>query len=74
MVRELLLAQSSDWGFLMRMDPSREYAEQRAREHLSDFDRIREILTKDDDGRLDEIEQKHPIFPDLPWNLFEAYE
>lgn len=74
MVRELLLAQSSDWGFLMRVEPSREYAEKRAREHLADFDRIREILTSGDDGRLDEIAEKHPVFPDLPWNLFEAYE
>lgn len=75
MTRELLLAQSSDWGFLMRNEPSREYAEGRTREHLADFDRIWAVTTEtSDDGLLEEIEKKNPIFPDLPWNLFEAYE
>ena len=72
--RELLLAQSSDWSFLMRNEPSRGYAESRARKHLDNFDRVWDVTTKPDDvGILDEIEPENPIFPDLPWNMFEPY-
>lgn len=74
MTRELLLAQSSDWSFLMRNEPSRGYAESRARKHLDNFDRVWDVTTKPDDvGILDEIEPENPIFPDLPWNMFEPY-
>lgn len=74
MTRELLLAQSSDWGFLMRNEPSRGYAEERCREHFRNFDRIWEVTTRtEDDGRLAEIETANPIFSDLPWNLYEPY-
>jgi hypothetical protein len=38
MTKEILLAQSSDWPFLMKNEPSREYAERRTREHLERFD------------------------------------
>jgi 1,4-alpha-glucan branching enzyme len=74
MTRELLLAQSSDWSFLMRNEPSREYAEKRARQHFENFDRVRGISTHSgDDGVLDEIEEANPVFPDLPWNMYEPY-
>lgn len=74
MTRELLLTQSSDWGFLMRNEPSRAYAEERTRHHLENFDRIWEITTKkEDDGRLAKIEEENPVFSDLPWNMFEPY-
>jgi len=35
--RELLLAQSSDWAFIMTMNTSVPYAEKRTRDHLSRF-------------------------------------
>ena len=37
MARELLLAQSSDWAFLMKTGTAREYAEKRTRDHLLRF-------------------------------------
>ncbi len=74
MTRELLLTQSSDWGFLMRNEPSRGYAEGRTRQHLDNFDRIWGVATKaTDDGRLAEIEAENPVFSDLPWNMYEPY-
>jgi len=78
MTRELLLAQSSDWGFLMRNDPSRDYAEERVRAHFDLFDQVWRLLNTnhsngDSEGRLDEIEDADPIFNDLPWNVFEPY-
>lgn len=75
MTRELLLAQSSDWAFLMRTDASRPYAETRTRQHLANFDEVRAIgMQFSANDRLDELEKKTPIFPDIPWNIFEPYE
>jgi 1,4-alpha-glucan branching enzyme len=72
LTKELLLAQSSDWAFLMNNEPSREYAEKRTRDHFANFDRIWVLTTKSsDDGEFDEIDPLNPIYSDLPWNLFE---
>ena len=74
MTKELLLAQSSDWAFLMRNEPSRGYAERRIREHLDRFDRLRAASMREEDAAfLDEVEVSDPAFSDLPWNLFEPY-
>ena len=75
MTKELLLAQSSDWPFLMKNEPSREYAERRTREHLERFDRVWSVSAKAEAGSdlLAEIEEADPVFSDLPWNLYEPY-
>lgn len=74
MTREIMLAQSSDWGFLMQNEPSMEYAEARTRGHLENFDRIWGCtMDLSKANVLDEIEELNPIFPDLPWNIFEPY-
>jgi 1,4-alpha-glucan branching enzyme len=70
--RELLLAQSSDWAFLMKNRTAPEYAEARARDHLLRFNRLYEQLR---DARLDErflgeCERRTPIFPDLNWRYY----
>ncbi len=72
MTKELLLAQSSDWGFLMKNEPSREYAVKRTRQHLDNFDRIWAASTNEDaTSILDDVEQANPMFTDLPWNIYE---
>jgi 1,4-alpha-glucan branching enzyme len=74
LTKELLLAQSSDWGFLMKNEPSREYAEKRTREHFAHFDRVwAASLHESDSALLDEIDQLNPVFSDLPWNMYEPY-
>ena len=40
LARELLLAQSSDWAFLMKTATAREYATQRTIDHLARFNRL----------------------------------
>ena len=40
LARELLLAQSSDWAFLMKTGTAREYATQRTIDHLARFNRL----------------------------------
>lgn len=75
MTKELLLAQASDWAFLMKNEASREYAEKRMRGHFANFDRAWSVTLKTDAGAiLDELEQGDPIFTDLPWNLYEPYQ
>jgi len=74
MTREIMLAQSSDWGFLMNNEPSRPYAKKRTRQHLDNFDRVWAVVTRTDNREtLDEIDNRNPIFPDLPWNIYEPY-
>ena len=65
--RELLLAQASDWPFILRTGTSPEYARQRVRDHVLRFTRIYEQLTA---GQLDQewlrqVEWRDNIFPDV---------
>jgi 1,4-alpha-glucan branching enzyme len=65
--RELLLAQASDWPFIMRTGTSPEYARQRVKEHLVRFIRLYEQLQNSqiDERWLREIEWKDNIFPNV---------
>lgn len=67
--RELLLAQSSDWPFILRTGTSPDYARKRVTEHLLRFTGIYEQLMA---GRLDEpslaaVESQDNLFPELNW-------
>ena len=70
--RELLLAQSSDWAFLIRNGTAREYATQRTVDHLRRFDRLhREYLAGQiDEAFLSECETRHNLFPDVNWRYY----
>ena len=65
--RELLLAQSSDWSFMLRSDTSPEYARQRVKQHLLRFTALHDQLTSSrvDAKRLSEMEQRDNLFPDI---------
>jgi 1,4-alpha-glucan branching enzyme len=72
LARELLLAQASDWAFLIRMGTGREYGERRTRDHLERFDRLHDQLHS---GRvetpfLEMCERLDNIFPRLNWRLY----
>ncbi|MGQ9557797.1 MAG: glycoside hydrolase family 57 protein [Desulfurispora sp.] len=72
--RELLLAQSSDWAFIMSTGTMVDYAVRRTRCHLDNFLRLcRQIR----EGNIDEqwlnvLEEKHNIFPHLDYTLFRT--
>lgn len=70
--RELLLAQSSDWPFILKSGASAEYAARRAGEHLDACDRLYDGLVNErvDMSYLKERETRWPIFPSLDWRLF----
>lgn len=65
--RELLLAQSSDWTFLITLGTAPEYGAARVREHLDAFNRLAHALESDTvrEGELRARELRTPIFPDL---------
>jgi 1,4-alpha-glucan branching enzyme len=70
--RELLLAQSSDWPFIMRAGTTVKYAEQRLRTHLRRFTRLVEELSAGavDPGWLARLEALDNIFAALDYRIF----
>ena len=74
MARELLLAQSSDWAFLMKSGTAREYAEKRTRDHVLRFTRLFEALrdrgVRADGALLEACEERDTLFPDLNWRHY----
>jgi 1,4-alpha-glucan branching enzyme len=65
--RELLLAQSSDWAFIMKTGTMVDYAVKRTKDHVYRFTRLYEQLLSGnlDFGWLKEIEDKDNIFTNL---------
>jgi len=70
--RELMLAQSSDWPFLITKDNAGEYAHRRIGEHLNRFhDLLNGLGRKQIDQRqLAAFEQMNAVFPELDYRLF----
>jgi 1,4-alpha-glucan branching enzyme len=64
-VRELLLAQSSDWAFIMKTGTTVEYAKKRTRDHIARFTYLYRAL-------VGELVLEEPIVRDFEWrdNLF----
>ena len=73
MVRELFLAQSSDWAFLMTAQTALEYAIQRTKEHIYNFIRLNQMLTTGDiDGEyLNRIMQKNSLFQEIDFRIYQ---
>ena len=74
MARELLLAQSSDWPFIMKTQTFTDYAKKRVVEHLENFYLLYQQLNTDtiDQGLLSNLEAKNNIFPDLSYSAFST--
>jgi 1,4-alpha-glucan branching enzyme len=70
--REILLAQSSDWPFILRTGTSPGYATQRVKDHLLRFHALHEQLTttRIDEAWLSRIEWLDHIFPDLNYHYW----
>ncbi len=73
MTRELLLAQSSDWAFLMTTKTAVEYSVRRTKEHISNFNKLLDALeeNKIDIDFLEWCETKNSIFNFLDFKIFE---
>jgi 1,4-alpha-glucan branching enzyme len=70
--RELLLAQSSDWAFIMKTGTMVEYAHKRTKEHITRFNRLYDDITrgKINEQWLGEIEHRDNIFPDIDYRVY----
>lgn len=70
--RELMLAQSSDWAFIMKTGTTVPYAEKRTNEHIVRFTRLYEALQLDaiDEEWLQDIESRDNIFPQVDYRLY----
>jgi len=72
-LRELLLAQSSDWAFIMGTGTHTSYAVRRTKEHILRFTRIYEDTKTNtiDENWLSDIEYKDNIFPDIDYRVHQ---
>jgi 1,4-alpha-glucan branching enzyme len=72
LARELLLAQSSDWAFLMKTGTAREYATKRTIDHLTRFNRLHDQLVTNtvDEESLRECEWRDNLFPNVNWRYY----
>jgi 1,4-alpha-glucan branching enzyme len=70
--RELLLAQSSDWAFIMRTGTMVPYAVRRTRSHLMRFNKLYEDVKvgKVDSGWLEKVESMDNIFPNINYRVY----
>jgi 1,4-alpha-glucan branching enzyme len=70
--RELLLAQSSDWAFIMKTGTMVDYAVRRTKEHVLRFQRLHDQVRAGsiDEGWLSHVESKNNIFPELDYRVY----
>lgn len=70
--RELLLAQSSDWAFIMATGTMVEYATRRTKEHLLRFHKLHDQIRAGaiDSGWLSQVEEKDNVFPLIDFRVY----
>ena len=72
--RELLLAQSSDWAFIMKTGTMVRYAEKRIKDHIGRFSKLYHDIKEGiiDEEWLRDIRDKDNIFPDIDYRVFSS--
>ncbi len=72
LARELLLAQASDWAFLIKTGTARQYAAKRTTDHITRFNRLHEQLQTDrvDEAFLSECEARDNLFEHVDWRYY----
>jgi 1,4-alpha-glucan branching enzyme len=70
--RELLLAQASDWPFIITNGTAEEYARRRFHDHVHRFHDLLNSLERRqiDESRLEALEYMDAVFPGLDYRLF----
>jgi 1,4-alpha-glucan branching enzyme len=73
MARELLLAQASDWAFMMKTGHFSEYARKRTITHLERFYLLENYLDKGffNYEVIEDIERKDNIFPEITYSVYQ---
>jgi len=72
LARELLLAQASDWAFLMKTGTAKNYAAKQTKDHVLRFTRLYEMIRdkKIDEEFLKNCEWRDNIFPNVNWRYY----
>ncbi|MCK4258586.1 MAG: DUF1957 domain-containing protein [Halanaerobiales bacterium] len=72
--RELLLAQSSDWAFIMKTGTMVDYAIRRTKTHLNHFADINKMIRKDhiDEVVLSKYEKENNLFPEMDYHIYQC--
>jgi len=72
--RELLLAQASDWLFILHTGTSPDYAARRIKDHLLRFTTLYDQLMADalDEPWIAEVEARDNLFPHLEWRHWKT--
>jgi 1,4-alpha-glucan branching enzyme len=70
--RELMLAQGSDWAFIMNTGTMVEYAVKRTRSHVGRFNRLDDQIRARtvDPGLVGDLEWKDNIFPFMDYRMY----
>lgn len=70
--RELLLAQSSDWNFIITNGTMVDYAKRRIKDHVGRFSKLYNQLKTNtiDEEFLKDISEKDAIFPDIDYRIY----
>ncbi|HUV37491.1 MAG TPA: 1,4-alpha-glucan branching protein domain-containing protein [Patescibacteria group bacterium] len=74
--RELLLAQSSDWAFIMKTGTMVEYAHKRTKDHIARFNRLYDDILAEriNEQWLKEVENRDNIFPDIDYRVYRPMQ
>ncbi|WP_027340154.1 glycoside hydrolase family 57 protein [Halonatronum saccharophilum] len=74
LAREVLLAQSSDWAFIIKTDTMKEYAVRRTKEHLNNFNCLFSSLKLEeiDIDFLKGLEKKNNIFKNIDYKVYQS--
>jgi len=72
--RELMLAESSDWAFIMKTGTCVPYAIKRFKDHTERFMKLYESIRSNniDERFLSDIESKDNIFPDIDYSVYAS--
>jgi 1,4-alpha-glucan branching enzyme len=72
--REVMLAQASDWAFIMKTGTTVPYATKRTVDHVTRFNRIYEqLIAGNVDARvLAEVERRDNLFPEMDYRVYAS--
>ncbi len=70
--RELLLAQASDWAFIMTAGTTTPYALKRTKDHIYQFSALYEQVKRNqiDEKFLSDLEKRNNIFPNIDYRAY----
>jgi 1,4-alpha-glucan branching enzyme len=72
--REVMLAQASDWAFIMKTGTTVQYATKRTVDHVTRFTRLYESLNGGalDERLLVELERRDNLFPEIDYRVYAS--